>query len=603
MADIRPKADFLLEVSWEVCNKVGGIYTVITSKLDQIRNYYGENYLLIGPYFPEKVHGIFQEELPLDDMKAVFKELKKENILCHLGTWLENTNPKIILVDFAGAFDKINELKRQLWDDYKIDSLRAGHDYNEPLIWGYCVGRLLDKLSSTIMKNKKVVAHFHEWLAGFPLLMIKKNNLNIATVFTTHATILGRTLASNNFDLYCQPHDKKYSLEQLDPLKEAYNHSIEAKYGVETACANNADIFTTVSEITGIEASYLLKKKPDMILPNGLDMKKFPTFEEVSIKHRHGRNQIKEFLMTYFFPYDPFDLDNTLVYFLAGRYEFRDKGIDIFIKALGLLNDRLKAEKSKSNIVAFLWVPAGVRGIKSFLLENRTLYNDIKDSIKDEIENIEKKLIYALISNKEINNKTLFEKDLLNSLRAKIGKFKKKGDPPLCTHDLQDENDQIIKMLTEVGLDNRKDDKVKIVYYPIYLTGADQLLDLDYYEAMNGSHLGVFPSYYEPWGYTPLEAGALGVSSVTTDLAGFGRFIEGKKENKNTGIFVLERLNRNDNEITKSLADFMYWFQILDKYDRVQNKIEARRLASLADWELLIKKYIESHNLAVKRKF
>jgi glycogen(starch) synthase len=433
--------------------------------------------------------------------------------------------------------------------------------------------------------------------------MSKKNNVNVGAVFTTHATILGRTLASNNFDLYGSSGDGKMKIEAIDPIKEAYNYYIEAKYGIEKACVNNADVFTTVSEITGIEAEFLLKKKPDVLLPNGLDMKRFPTFEEISIKHNVAKAQIKEFLLTFFFPYYTFDLDETLLFFLAGRYEFRDKGIDIYIKALGQLNDRMKAEKSKKTIVAFIWVPSSVRGIKPSLLENRTFYNDVKESIEENTQDIQKKLMYYLLANIELSSKNIFDEETQKMLKKKLLMFRKKGSPEICTHDLYDENDEIKKAVLQVGLDNAQDDKVKIVYYPIYLTGADNLLDTDYYESMIGCHLGVFPSLYEPWGYTPLEAGALGASAVTTDLAGFGRFIDKKKAPDDKGIFVLKRLNKKDDEIIKSLSDFMFWFQALDKYDRVQNNLDARNLAAMADWKILIENYINAHNLAVKKKF
>ena len=593
---MEKQADYLFEVSWEVCNKVGGIYTVVKSKAAEIMEYYKENYFAIGPFFPEKVAGEFQEKVPPDSLSKVFEKLRKESIKCHYGSWLIKGEPNTILVDFSGFTFKKNEIKTSLWQNFKIDSLNTQYfDFDEPVIWSYAVGKLLEEIKN-VFKDKKIVAQFHEWLTGAGLLYLKQNKVKIGTVFTTHATILGRTMSFANEELY-------EIFDKINPVEKAYEYGIQAKYLIEKQSALNADVFTTVSEITAIETEHILGKKPDILLPNGLNLNKFPTFEEASIKHRLYRERIKEFLMYYFFPYYSFDLDNTFFYFLCGRYEFRAKGIDVFIKALAKLNEKLKKEGSKKTIVAFFWVPGNIRGIKTQLLENRTFFKDIKDSVDDNINEIKNRIIYSIVSKKSITEKNIFDESFLHENKKKVLKLMKKGNPALSTHDLHDEqNDPIIKSLNESGLLNKKEDRVKVVFYPIYLTGADSLLDLGYYECMQGSHLGVFPSYYEPWGYTPLEAAALGVSSVTTDLAGFGRYINEKSvQTKNPGIFVLKRLEKKDDEVVEKLANSLYYFSSLSKQDRIKNKMEAQRLASLADWDALIKNYIEAHNLAVKR--
>ena len=491
---------------------------------------------------------------------------------------------------------RLNDIKRELWDWYKIDSLRAPPDYDEPVVWAYAAGMLIEKLSSCY-KGKKIVAHFHEWLSGAGLLYLKKKNLGIGTVFTTHATILGRTLASSNIDLY-------NVWDKINPDQEVYKYNIEAKHLVEKNSAAFADAFTTVSEITGMEAEHLLKKKPDFLLPNGLDISKFPSFEEIAIKHRLQRDRIREFTLSYFFPYYTFDLKETLVYFIAGRYEFHDKGIDIFIKALGRLNEKLKHSKSKKTIIAFIWVPANFRNIRPELLENKTLYQDIKDALEEVHDDVDKNIVYSFVSNKKLTKEDLFDDDFLTEMKIRIARFVKKGKPPALTHDLYDENDIILKTTVSAGLKNEGDDPVKIVYYPIYLSGADGLLNLNYYEAMQGSHLGIFPSYYEPWGYTPLEAGALGVSSVTTDLAGFGRYFCAECAQSSTpGIFVLKRLNKSDDDVVNQLVAVMYNFANLPKEERIANKLQARKVASMADWNIFVNNYIEAHNLAVDKVY
>src|SRR3989338_1059493 len=547
------KADILFEISWEVCNKVGGIYTVVKSKSAKMIEVYHDGYFMVGPYFAAKAMGEFEEELPSEFFKQTFEELKKSGIICHFGKWLIEGSPSVILIDFVNYQNRINDIKKELWEWYKIDSLRAPGDYNEPVVWAYTVGMLLEKLVK-FHSNKKILAHFHEWLSGVGLLYLKKKGVKIATAFTTHATALGRTLASSHVDLY-------NVWDKINPDEEAYKYNIESKHLVEKNSAMQADAFTTVSEITGMEAMHLLKKKPDVLLPNGLDISKFPTFEEVIIKHKLQRDRIREFMLHYFFPYYTFDPKETLNFFLAGRYEFRHKGIDIYIKALGKLNEKLKESKSKKTIIAFICVPANFRNIKTQILENTTLFQDIKDALEEAMPDVEKNLIYSFVSNKKAAKEVLFEDDFLTEMKIRVARFLKKGNPPVATHDLYDENDSILRAIGEAGLRNAEEDQVKIIYYPIYLSGADGLLNLNYYEAMQGSHLGIFPSYYEPWGYTPLEAGALGVASVTTDLAGFGRYFCSECAQSDTpGIWVLERFNKKDDDVVNQLVDVMLKF-------------------------------------------
>ena len=591
------KADILFEVSWEVCNKVGGIYTVVKSKAAKTVETYGNDYFMIGPYFASKAIGQIEEEPPNDLCKAAFEELKKAGIICHFGRWLTEGFPSVILIDFVNYKGRVNDIKRELWEWYKIDSLRAQGDYDEVVIWAYTAGILIEKLSHCY-NDKKIVAQFHEWLSGVGLLYLKKKNVKISTVFTTHATVLGRTLASGNIDLY-------NIWDKINPDKEVYKYNVESKHLVEKNSAAFADVFTTVSEITGMEAEHLLKKKPDVLLPNGLDIGKFPTFEEVVIKHRLQRDRIREFMLYYFFPYSTFNPKETLIFFIAGRYEFHDKGIDIYIKALGRLNDKLKQSKGRKTIIAFIWVPANFRNIKTEILENKTLYQDIKDALEEVKDEVEKEIVHSLVSSKKITNETLFDNEFLTAMKIKVARFIKKGKPPLSTHDLYDENDTILNAIRSAGLNNDEQDRVKIIDYPIYLSGADGLLNLDYYEAMQGSHLGIFPSYYEPWGYTPLEAGALGVSSVTTDLAGFGRYFckECPSQGDTPGIYVLKRLDKSDDDVVNQLVEVMLGFVNLSKEDRIANKLEARKVASMADWKIFISNYISAHNSAVEKVY
>jgi glycogen(starch) synthase len=591
---IAKKADMVMEISWEICNKVGGIYTVIKSKAARTIEYYKDNYILIGPYFADKARGEFQEELPEGALKQIFDELKQENIICHCGKWLIEGTPRVILMDFAGFRARTNDVKKDLWEAYKIDSMYAPPDYDEPVVWSYAVGKLIEKLVH-LHSNKKIVAQFHEWLSGAGLLYLKKNRIRIATVFITHATILGRSMAGYNIN--------PCTIMGVNPDSEAKKYGIQAKYQVEKQSAQQADIFSTVSEITALEAEKLLGRKPEVLVLNGLDISKFPSFEDGSIKHKLYKNQIKEFLMYYFFPYYLFDIEKTLIFFLAGRYEFHAKGIDILIKALGKLNQKLKSEKSDITIVTFIWVPTGIRGVKLELLENRIFFKDIKDSLDEEMDDIKRSMLTGLISNRNINQSDLFDKEFMSSIQKKIMNFKKQKEPFLVTHDLIDDNDAILQSFFENNLQNKEEDRVKMIYYPTYLSGADGLLDLEYYEAMTGGQLGIFPSFYEPWGYTPLEAGALGVASITTDLSGFGKYIVKQLRETEPGVYVIKRLHKNDEEAVQELVDIMHLYATYSKEQRVSNKIEARRLSMLADWKNFIENYIKAHNLAVDKAY
>ncbi|MBW2999774.1 glycosyltransferase [Candidatus Woesearchaeota archaeon] len=599
---VEVKSDYLFEVSWEVCNKVGGIYTVVKSKAALLKEKYN-NYFLVGPYFKEKAINEFVQENPPWELQEVFEELKNEGLICYYGYWQIKGEPKTILIDFNAFAERKNQIKEKLWENYKIDSLNSGWDFEEPMVWSAAVCRLLEIFSSK-HSSKKIVAHFHEWLAGFGLLCLKMANANIATVFTTHATMLGRTIASAGERLYDM-------LENLDPEKEAYARGVQDKFTTERACAQNCDVFTTVSEITGMEAEKILGRKPDVLVLNGLDIERFPTFEVTSIKHRENREIIREFVTYHFFPHYYFDLENTLIFFIVGRYEYKNKGIDIFIRALAKLNDRMKEEGSKKSIVVFFWIPRDVQRVKDELSKNKINFDQFQHFVRKNSDKIQFRILDDIMKCSVDDLKQpeglykdgLFDKEfMIEAKRLKIN-FAKVGNPLLVTHDMPNEwNDAIIRGFVETGLDNKEDDKVKVVFYPVYLTGVDGLLDLPYYDAIMGCHLGLFPSYYEPWGYTPLEAAALGVPSLTTDFGGFGRFLM-QKGVHDSGVFILKRFGKTDDEAVEHFTELMYKFTKLDEKRRVKEKMKAKELSNLADWKELVNNYYEAHNLAIEKKW
>ncbi|MBU1976136.1 MAG: glycosyltransferase, partial [Nanoarchaeota archaeon] len=502
--------------------------------------------------------------------------------------------PNVILLDFEAFSTHKDEIKTKLWELYQVDSLNSNWDFEEPMLWSWCVGILLENIAQTL-GDKAIVAHFHEWLAGITLLYLKMVNSNIKTIFTTHATMLGRSLASEGRDLYDL-------LDTINPEFEAKGVGVMDKFTTERAAAQNASIFTTVSEITGIEAEKILGRKPEVLVLNGLDVDMFPTIEETSIKHVANKEVVYEYLTYHFFPYYTFDLKQTLLFFIMGRYEFKNKGLDVTIKALRILNEQLQKENSKKTVCVFFFIPNAAHGIKTELLENKNMYRHIKQTVDLRSNDILKTIVQGAISQDEHVKDKVFTKEFLLDMKKDFLTFRRVGNPLIFSHNVENEDNDIIKQtLISHGLDNRPDDKVKAIIYPVYLTGNDGLLNLSLYETMSACHLGVFPSYYEPWGYTPLEAAAMGVSSITSDLSGFGRFIQEKLPAKNAGIFINKRYQKSDEEVVEDLAGLFHHYARLDHAERVQNKINAKNLSYLADWKHLIKRYVKAHNLALEK--
>ncbi len=584
----------LFEISWEVCNKVGGIYTVVRSKAEVISEHLKNNYLLIGPYFPEN-SSEFTEAVPPPKLRDVFSELKKQNILCHYGFWEIPGRPRVVLIYPYQSSTSPNEVKRLFWDKFRIDSLNTNYyDYDLPILWGYSAGRFIEVFQRHY-NAKNIIAHCHEWLSGGALLYIKAENLNVRTVFTTHATTLGRTLAGQNFDLY-------HNIHNIKAEDTAYQYGVQAKHLTEKQCALHADVFTTVSEITNMEAEQFLGRKADVLLPNGLDTSKFPTFEDGSIQHRQFKNRIKEFCLYFFKPFYDFDIENTLFFFTASRYEFHGKGIDTLIDALSLLDKRLRAEKSKKTIVTFFFIPLSNQGIHLDLLESKGFFEDIKETLTLNETQIFSRILDSLIAKNKFNEKNIFTKTQLSELKKKTKALKKDGSPFLSTHIVDENNNLIIKAFKEKGLLNLKENRVKVVLYPIYLTGSDSLLDLSYYEAVIGSHLGIFPSFYEPWGYTPLETMSHGVVALTTDISGFGRYLKSAyPEEKLKGVYIVKRLGLNDNEFSQLLEKALYDFAKKNKRERIEKKIAASELSESFSWKSLIRNYLNAYELALKK--
>lgn len=589
-----PEASTVFETSWEVCNKVGGIYSVLSSKSSYMQDTY-EEYYAIGPYQEDEAQDHFDETQPPSKYEGIVETLADEGITLHFGTWRVNNEPNCILVEYDGLWDNLNEYKKSLWEQYSVDTLHSGGDVHNPLLLSKAVSRFVEEsMSQNCVSADDTIVHCHEWLTGFTALFL--DNHDARTAFTTHATTLGRSMSGSGYDLYDV-------LDDVDPAEEAQKLGVEDKHSVERAAAHNADVFTTVSKITGRECSALLDRDPDIYTLNGLDVDHFPSFEKASVEHQENRSTIREFLSYTFFPYYTFDTSHNLTFLYAGRYEYKNKGIDIFLEALAQLNNELRERDTDRTISVFLCLAADNNGPKYELLRHKNIYSHLSEEITSHGDEVLDQMLYDLISGDDRTERELLSDSAMQDLRETLNRFETDGNPPLCSHELAgDESDhQIIQDLHRLGLKNREDDPVKVMLYPAYLDGNDSLLNLKYFEMISGSHLGVFPSYYEPWGYTPVETAAMSVPSVTTDLAGYGIYMKDELDSlteKRGGIYVSERDELSKDESVENLYEILEEYASLTHADRVKDKMRAKMLSEVTDWDTFIERYITAHNQA-----
>lgn len=597
MVSDRPTNEMLYEVSYEAGNRVGGIHTVLVSKAKYLKKIYGKNYLAIGFYNQKNALMEVVEKDPPPFMKTAFRELEKEGIRCVYGLWADAHDVPIILVDpLVFQRDNTDNINTLLWDRYKIDSLNTWNDYREPVAWSYAVGKLIEKLARN-QPEKKIVAHFHEWLAGAGLLYLKMNEVGVATVFTTHATTLGRTMASKM--------DMSFLLDGIDPKEKAYQYGVAAKHLMENVAAKEADVFTTVSDVVAEEVKRVLGREPDVITVNALDFEVVPTQSEISVESAKYRKRMDEFLRAYFTPYYPMDAASCPVVFTAGRYEFENKGYDIFIDALGELNRRLR--NSKRNIIAFIWVPRGTIAPKDEVVKNFLVYDRLKDLLDSDWEKIKENIITKLSQGEELDKSDLISNEIMADLKTSFSKIRSRIglNPPLNAFQLSsgEDEDPIIKRLKENGLDNKEKDSVKVIFYPVYLNREDELLGLDYKEALIACNVGVMLSRYEPWGYMGHETAVYGNISIITDYSGFGRFVQKnyRPDDDANPVEVVEAVGKSNGEVVKKVADLLEMYVKMKNEKRKRIELKAYDVAKLACWEEQIKNYTDSYDLALGR--
>jgi len=596
----RIAESLLVEVAWEVCNQVGGIYTVIRSKLPSIVKKWGDNYCLIGPNVHPNVSVEFE---PTSDMEDVFgqavKRMQERGLDVQYGRWLVTGRPKVVLVNPKSAMNCLSDIKRDLWDEHHIATGDGNELLDQVLAFGFLTQLFFEELADIEKgKERNTLAHFHEWMAGMPIPIMRQKELPIGIVFTTHATMLGRYLAMNDPGYY-------EHLPFLDWEKEGKHFGIMPIVQLERAAAHGAHVFTTVSEVTARECEIFLGRKPEVILPNGLNIKRFTALHEFQNLHQRFKQEIHQFVMANFFHSYSFDLDDTLYFFTSGRYEYRNKGFDLTLEALARLNWRMKQANMTKNVVMFFVTRKPYHTINPLVLQSRAEMEEVRRNCEAITAQMAKRLFYAT-SSQSSSSKLPDLNGLVDDywklrLRRSLQTWKSESLPPVVTHDLKNpEEDEILQFVRMANLMNQEDNRVKIVYHPDFISTTNPLFGMDYRDFVRGCHLGVFPSYYEPWGYTPLECIASGVPTITSDLAGFGDYILQTMQNpERKGIYVVNRLNKGFDEAANQLCEYLFSFVQYSRRDRIEqrNRVEASSVGF--DWENLTKHYEMAYALAM----
>ncbi|XP_078388074.1 glycogen [starch] synthase, muscle-like isoform X1 [Cetorhinus maximus] len=599
--DTLPRDDVvLIEVAWEVTNKVGGIYTVIQTKAKITIDEWGENYVMMGPYFEQNARTQVELVEPHNTaIKRTIDSMNSKGCKVYFGRWLIEGNPCVILFDVGATAWNLDRWKAELWDCCAIGIPWYDREANDAVLFGFLITWFLGEFVSQCGGNCPfIITHFHEWLSGIGLIMCRTRNIPVATIFTTHATLLGRYLCAGNVDFY-------NNIAHFDADREAGERQIYHRYCMERAAVHCTHVFTTVSHITAVEAEHLLKCKPHVVTPNGLNLKTFSAIHEFQNLHSKNKMRIQEFVRGHFYGHLDFDLDKTIYFFIAGRYEFTNKGADVFLEALSRLNYLLRTHQSRVTVVAFFIMPARTNNFNVETLKGQAIRKQLWDSVNIVKEKFGKKLYETLLVGELPEaNKMIDQEDFIMMKRALLS-TQRHSLPPICTHNmLDDSTDPILITIRRIGLFNHPNDRVKVIFHPEFLSSTSPLLPLDYEEFVRGCHLGVFPSYYEPWGYTPAECTVMGIPSVSTNLSGFGCFMEQHITDPSAyGIYILDRRFKSLDECCNQLTSFLYSFSQQSRRQRIIQRNRTERLSDLLDWRYLGRYYTHARLLALAKAF
>lgn len=588
----------LFEVAWEVCHQVGGIYRVLSSKAASTVEQWGDRYCLLGPYTSRTSPTEFEPLTPGPIVGPAMDRLHERGMQLHFGRWLVKGYPKVLLFDYLAHLDGLDRHRQTVWDDLGIPAPPEDPETNDAIVFGAMVAEFLREFVSDQPEGQQVIAHFHEWMASVALSFLHAQGIRLATVFTTHATILGRHLCATGNDFYER-------LPRINVDHESGSRNIYHRYCIERAAANNADVFTTVSKVTADEAYHLLKRRPDVVLPNGLRVERFAAMHEFQNLHRRYKNRLHEFVRGHFFGSYQFDLDETIYVLHSGRYEYHNKGTDLFIEALWRLNRRLREEQPERTVVAFIVTDAPTKRVSSDVLRAHFMLQELRETCDTIARNVRDRIFESAAAGHIPEPTDLLDSEQIVLLKRMIFSRKESRPPTIVTHDMRHDNDDaILCHLRHRHLFNSPEDPVKVVYHPEFVSSTNPLFGMDYDQFVRGCHLGVFPSYYEPWGYTPAECTVLGIPSICSDLSGFGAFVQEHVEGHNQrGLLVLDRRDLGDEGAIEQLTQMMLDFAALDSRNRVNLRNKTERTSDLFDWETLGRYYTEARQLALARTY
>lgn len=588
-----PKS-LLFEVAWEVCNQVGGIYTVIKTKAPTMIERWGDNFFLVGPLEEHSLQIEFEASEPPALIGQTLELLRDTGIPTLFGRWLIPGNPQVILIDYRSQMKHLGRNKYYLWNDHGIGS-PDDQEINGVISFGFAVTELILTLER-VFNEHRITAHFHEWLASIPIPRLRMMKSRSALVFTTHATLLGRCISGDNRNLYSE-------LPYLNPFAEAEHYNIMHKFLIERAAAHGAHVFTTISDVTAREAAHFLGRKPDGITPNGFNPHRFQALHEFQNLHVKYKERLHEFSMSHFFPSYSFDLDRTLYFFISGRYEYRNKGMDIYIESLFRLNAKLKTLPNPPTVVAFIITRANTKNLAVNCMQNTLMFEDLKSACEEAEKSMAQRLLSVTAKGEQPSFDTLLDPEMQVRIKRAMLARKRNEWPPVVTHDLWDtQSDPVVNHLRHRGLYNSPHDPVKVIFHPDFVSMTSPLFNLDYEQFVRGCHMGIFPSYYEPWGYTPLECLALGNPTVTTDLSGFGGYAQERiPDALQSGVLVLNRATQSPDESINDLSQFLFRFCELSRRERIALRNRAERLTEKFTWSVLGREYHTAHELAGER--
>ena len=537
--------EYIFETSWEVCNMVGGIYTVLSTRAATLQEIHKDKLVFIGPdVWLDKQNPYFEEDLNLYSEWKSYTE-NEYNLKIRVGRWKIPGLPLAVLVDFLPLMERKNEIYGLIWEQVGVNSMAAYGDYDESSMFGYATGMVMESYYRyfNLSAENQVSAHFNEWMTTFGAFYIAKQVPEIATLFTTHATSIGRSIAGNHKPLY--DYLNEYNGDQM-----AYELNMVSKHSTEKVAAHLVDCFTTVSEITGIECEQLLDKKPDVITPNGFEDDFVPQGRKFTAARKNAKQSLRhvaETLLGYKLKED------TVFVSTAGRYEYKNKGIDTFLEGLKQFSNYKNVPK---DVVAFIMVPAHIKGARPELV------------------------------------------DALNNPSVKFESINR-----FNTHDLHDYyNDHVMSAIHWYHFKNEEADKLKVIFVPAYLNGSDGIFNKTYYDLLIGMDLTVFPSYYEPWGYTPLESVAFSVPTITTNLSGFGLWASHLPQGVEEGVGIIHRSDYNGFNVSLQIAEMLNHFVECSESQIKEIRKKAFDLSEKALWKHFIQYYDEAYEIALQKK-